>query len=255
MAGSTGNVQTTLTELERKLKELERDLQSVGKPADGAVASSNGALSRPAPLAGPAELGGPAPALTAVPTNPQPSLPADPEASRILEEARERIDALQAQLGELVRFRDELIASANRLVDEYSRAISSLLPDQPPPAADPALGDAAGERIPDAWASETAAAGPRGGHAAPQQFEGPLTVDAGPFRDIATLSAFEQAIARIPAVADVYVRGFEGDRALIDVQLAQPVAFLTELRGAATLPFTVAESGPGRVTLTVGHAA
>ncbi len=43
-------------------------------------------------------------------------------------------------------------------------------------------------------------------------FEGAVVVDAGPFRDITTLSSFEQALAHVPGAEDVYVRSFEGDR-------------------------------------------
>ena len=47
-----------------------------------------------------------------------------------------------------------------------------------------------------------------------------LTVAAGPFMSLDTVRDFEHALAEIPGVIDVAVRGYErGDRAIVDVQL------------------------------------
>ena len=54
-------------------------------------------------------------------------------------------------------------------------------------------------------------------------------LNAGPFTDIAALASFEQALARLPQAEDVYVRGFEGNRALVDIKLAAPLALLDEI--------------------------
>lgn len=307
MAGTPGDVQSTLSELERKLKELERDLQSVGQfdaPAEPAprLAEDPGratSLSEAAPLAGPSDFGGPGPspvpstvATHAPPVAPAPPL-ADPDAARIVQDARDRIGDLHGQLDELLRFREELVSTANRLVEEYSRVLASLqagtttprlAPAQPPQAvgappppapiavhpsraATPPVPGGTHEQIPDAWAAETAAAGPPspptpipaagayGGPDVDPVFEGHVSVDAGPFTDIATLSSFEQALARVAGVGDVYVRGFEGNRALIDVQLVRRVALISELHSVAPFGFTATDTSPGRVTLTVEHAA
>ena len=72
-----------------------------------------------------------------------------------------------------------------------------------------------------------------------QSYIGPVTIDAGPFTDIASLSAFEQAIARIPGVRDVYVRGFQGQRVVIDVEVGVPTVLVTELAALSPEPFVV----------------
>jgi hypothetical protein len=50
-----------------------------------------------------------------------------------------------------------------------------------------------------------------------------LTVAAGPFMSLDAVRDFERALAAIPGVIDVAVRGYErGDRAIVDVQLRDP---------------------------------
>jgi hypothetical protein len=87
------------------------------------------------------------------------------------------------------------------------------------------------------------------------QFEGQVVVNAGPFTDIATLGAFEQALGRLPRAEEVYVRGFEGNRALIDLRLAGPVRLLDEMRRSVPFPFGVVEVGHGMVTINVDAPA
>jgi hypothetical protein len=82
-------------------------------------------------------------------------------------------------------------------------------------------------------------------------FSGHVTVDAGPFTDIGTLSAFEQALGQVPGTQDVYVRGFEGSRALIDVVLGGSVALGAELRRTAPVGFSLAATGPNHVSITI----
>ena len=83
------------------------------------------------------------------------------------------------------------------------------------------------------------------------EFEGRVVVNAGPFTDIATLGAFEQALGRLPQAEDVFVHGFEGNRALIEVKLAAPVALLDEMRRALPFGFSVVEVEHGRITIDV----
>ena len=50
-------------------------------------------------------------------------------------------------------------------------------------------------------------------------------VDAGPFPGLAAVRAFEAALAALPGVAEVELRGFEAeDRAVFEVRLARPDA-------------------------------
>jgi hypothetical protein len=84
-------------------------------------------------------------------------------------------------------------------------------------------------------------------------FEGPVVIDAGPFTDIATLSTFEQGLARVAGVEDVYVSGFEGNRALVELRVAAPVALVREMRSRSGA-IDVAEAAPGRLRVDVRPA-
>jgi hypothetical protein len=83
---------------------------------------------------------------------------------------------------------------------------------------------------------------------------GSVVLNAGPFADIATLSAFEQALERVARISDVYVRGFEGNRALIDVKLEGSVRLVEEMRRSLPFGFSVTEADGGRVTLDIDAA-
>jgi cell division septum initiation protein DivIVA len=126
-----------------------------------------------------------------------------------------------------------------------------LAPAAPPPAPAPAPYPAGEEPVP-----PPAPAGPPPAAAAPgaagdNRFEGQVVINAGPFTDIATLGTFEQALARLPQAEDVYVRGFEGNRALIDLKLAGSVALLDEMRRSLPFGFGVVEVGRGTLTINV----
>ena len=82
-------------------------------------------------------------------------------------------------------------------------------------------------------------------------FEGQVIVNAGPFTDIGTLGAFEHAMATMPQVEDVYVRSFEGNRALIDVRLNSPVHLVDEMRRVLPFTFGIVEVGHQLLTINV----
>jgi hypothetical protein len=50
---------------------------------------------------------------------------------------------------------------------------------------------------------------------------GELGLSAGPFESTEAVRVFEQALAQLPGVHDVAVRGYEGSRAIFDVQLSE----------------------------------
>ncbi|MFL5847171.1 MAG: hypothetical protein ACJ762_21040, partial [Solirubrobacteraceae bacterium] len=84
-----------------------------------------------------------------------------------------------------------------------------------------------------------------------RSYVGAVVVDAGPFADITQLQAFEQSLAHVDGAEDVYVRSFEGNRALIDVRLSNQVPLVAELRNLLQLPITAREAGEGRLTVDV----
>jgi hypothetical protein len=86
-------------------------------------------------------------------------------------------------------------------------------------------------------------------------FNGHVAVDAGPFADIATLAAFEQALRAVPHAEDVYVRSFESHRALLELRLSSEVALVFELRRVCEQAFDVEHADGGRLTLTMHSTA
>lgn len=226
------DVTSTLSDLERKLVDLERELQSVASAPPRAAA---GGLERPA--------GG----VATAPPGAEPAV---------------RIDDLRGQIADLVRFRDQLESAAKDLMAEYDRLVERLQGGGPAPAAAAAPPVAQPHTAPPPIAAPIAEAHapaeppmpgtspiPGPGVDESTMFEGAVVVDAGPFSDITTLSAFEQAMTRIPGAQDVYVRSFEGVRALIDVRLADPIPLVQALRESLALPMTLREASDGRVVV------
>ena len=85
-------------------------------------------------------------------------------------------------------------------------------------------------------------------------FEGRVELGAGPFYDIASLSAFERGLASLPCVVEASVRRFEASHAVVDVRLAAPVALVRELRRTLESDFSVRDVADGRVRLTFDEA-
>ena len=83
----------------------------------------------------------------------------------------------------------QLLASSNELLDAYRAVIDRLRHPEP---------------------------------AQPDWDPNELTVDVGPFASLHAVRAFEAALATLPGVASVRVRGYErGDHAIIEVQLVK----------------------------------
>jgi hypothetical protein len=202
------DVQSTLNELERKLRELQSE------------------------LAAPDAVGTP----TAEPPPPPP--PPPPAAG-----------AIEAQLEELLRFRDQLTEAATKLVEDYSRLleqISRAAGEAPAPAAPPPPTPSAGHVTfpvppPAAPSPESAL------------HSGNVEIEAGPFADIAELAAFEHAVRRVPNAEDVVVPTFDGGRAVVELRLAAEMPLVFELRRASDRAFDVEHSEPGRLVLAM-HA-
>jgi hypothetical protein len=253
------DVTTTLGELERKLKELERELETVGRggeldsdpaqggwtpvpdppqehaagpsPATPLTAMWHGTADADAPPTPPA-FNGVAPVPVTPPAAPWPPAAAPPAYAPPPAHAAAPAYApppppptppagLHRQLDELLAFRDRLVHTTDDLVSELSRVLTELGVGVAPDPADTLL-------------------------------SGDVTVEAAPFGDLATLAAFEQALQRVPGVAGVYVRALDAGRAAIDVRLSGPVALAAALRATAPLPFAVTDVRDGRLTLAIG---
>jgi hypothetical protein len=220
VADQGSDVASTLNELERKLRALEADLQSaIGEPQPPLVLSPQPSVpDAPAPVAPVAAVTEPAHAPLS------PLTDEDPE--RIVSEARRRISDLRTELDELALTREQIAETANELVNGYNRALNERPARVPPPVPQPLTPE----------------------HTI---LQGAVAIDAGFFRDITSLSAFEQSIARVPGVVGVHVRAFAEGRAVIDAQLSHPIALGAELARHAPLRFTVTEAGPEHLMLAI----
>lgn len=226
------DVASTLNDLERKLRALESDLQSaIAEPA------APPAVPQPPPAAPPPDLAPPpvADAPVAPPSIYAPPPLTDGEPEEIVSEARLRITDLRAELDELARTREEIAKTANELINGYNRVLNE--PAAPAPVTAPPTSSA--PIIPRPLRPEDTIQ------------QGPVAIDAGFFRDLTSLSAFEQALARVPGVVGVHVRGFTQGRAVIDAQLSHPIPLGAELARHAPLRFTVTEAGPQHLMLAI----
>ena len=77
-------------------------------------------------------------------------------------------------------------------------------------------------------------------------FDTAIELDAGPFGDLGSLTAFEQALAALPGVSEVYIRGFEAGRATIDLSLHAPAPLLEEMTERLPYVLDVASQGTGQ---------
>jgi hypothetical protein len=207
------DLEASLAEMDRKLRELQRELALVS-PQAGEEAEEP----EPAP-----------------PPQAPPAPPPVPPAA--IEQTTERVADLGRRIDELQRLREELDEATRALREDYDRAGPAAVTAAANPAAEP------GPAAAPAPAAQPAEA----------TFSGDVVINAGPFADMATLSAFELALSRLPGSADAYVRSFEGHRALVEVRLEQPVDLLAELRRTLPFRFDVVAVGRAEVTLTLGR--
>jgi hypothetical protein len=114
------------------------------------------------------------------PAPPEPAPPPEPVPDPI----ESVVEAAAARVGELGRRIDDLARLRDDL-DGATQALRDEYRNRPAPAASP----------------------------------DEVVLEAGPFADIASVSAFEQALAQVPGVEDAIVRSVEGNRAIIDVRL------------------------------------
>ena len=256
------DVAAALGELERKLRDLEDELQAAPRdmrhragapdvPVEAPPAAApvmppgpSEGVSAPAPVAFAAA---PPPFTPAAPLSPAPPVAFAAAPAPAFEAAPAPPPAVDP-LEELGRFRDELERAGRAFLAAYDRALTALqsatalaitAPEAPAAPAPPVAPPPAAPLPPPRASVEEIV------------LHGTITVDAGPFTDIATLSAFEQAMRSTAGVREVQVRGFEGSCVFLDVVLDRPVALGAALRRAAPVPFTLTQPGPSRLSIAV----
>jgi cell division septum initiation protein DivIVA len=84
-----------------------------------------------------------------------------------------------------------------------------------------------------------------------QLFETKVELDAGPFADFGSLSAFERALALLPRVEDVYVRRLAADRALIELTLGEEGPLIAAMRESLPYEFAVRDASSTTLVLDV----
>ncbi len=114
------------------------------------------------------------------------------DAARIRTEAAQELDAVRGQLDELLRLRATASKTMRGVVEEFERIAGRLdAPDD-----EPAENDQPDDRS--------------------------VEIEAGPFPDVVSLSAFERALEQLPEVTGIQIRRFEDSRATIDLTLELP---------------------------------
>lgn len=148
---------------------------------------------------------------------------AEEQAAKLRHEAGLRVGDAASRLEDLLLVREQLLGELRGLLRSYSELIGEheagpLERSGHTEPARPALPAAAAPAV-------------DGGGLFPTHVE----LDAGPFGDFAELSAFERALARLPKVEDVYIRGFGDERAVIELSLTEQTPLAHDL--STKLPY------------------
>jgi hypothetical protein len=189
------------------------------------------------------------------------------DAARIRADATLDAERARGQVDELLRLRDTLVQTMRGVISDFDYAVGrvekgeSVLPAEPTAAPVEAAANGNGNGHANGHGNGNGngngaahVALPRGPEDE-QRFEGRVELDAGPFGDFAALSSFERSLSRLGGVEDVYVRRFSGDRALIELTLAHPLALVAEMRDQMPYGLELEAIEPGRLAVTVAVAA
>ncbi len=155
---------------------------------------------------------------------------ASEQASTLRHQAGLRVGDAASRLEDLLRVREQLLGELRGLVGSYADLLGEHEGGKLEPSARP------GEQSsPDSPSPPLLSAAPPAGSTglSPRHVE----LDVGPFVDFAELSAFERALARLPKVDDVYIRGFGDERAVIELSLTEQTPLAHDL--STKLPYGV----------------
>jgi hypothetical protein len=197
-----------LAEIDKRLRTIQTGL--VTEPAASAVGAHTASSPPPPAPAAPAPTA-PAPSDTAPELPPRVEVP-EPGASAaglravpartddqsLLADAQSLLADAVAQLRELAVAHEHLLGSTRDLLSEYERAVTEA------------------RSTPAAAARTSSAEGAGAGEEVRS-----LTVTGGPFASTESVRGFERALAALPGVSGVELRGYEGgNRAILDVHLS-----------------------------------
>lgn len=222
-------LRTGLADIDRKLRALQEELAAADS-GDAAAAGLPASTPVPPPPPAPA----PSPPAEASRTAEDLALAiisrAEEQASRIVDEAHERVVALNRQAEQLMALRDDLRQSARELLDRYTSALAQIEQDTAGPA----------------WSSAPARPEP------PRGVTGAFAIVAEPFAQVAELAAFSQALERIRGAQHITIHSFDGRRAEIGVTFSVPVALVRELHRVIPFAIEVTAERPDGLDLRLG---
>lgn len=204
----------------RPLSPLEETPRRI--PPTIAAAPYAAAPPAPAPAPSPAPVAAPASAARSSASEAvvrQTILEAEEEARRVVDNARDRI----AEIG----------ARTRALLEHSLGAAPEPAPETPP-----------------APTRRRRALAPR---ATPEQrsYHGAVTVEAGPFADVGQLDEFEDALASVPGIEDVYIRTFERYYAHFELSIAEPTSLIAELQARVPEQLRLIDAGDRELRLEI----
>jgi hypothetical protein len=205
-------------------------------------------------------------------------------AARARADAHKRIEETGNQFGALLRMKDNLLEQMRATVSDFESTISQVerteltvpplpvesVPEEPEPQVELEVVDdlapvpdpepdsvPEAEPEPEALPEPPPAAALVGASTAAepgeqQVFETSVELDAGPFADFGSLSAFERSLAALPGVEDVYVRRLADDRAIIELTLAEKASLLPAMR--ESLPYEIVARAASSTSLVLDVA-
>jgi hypothetical protein len=286
---SWGSIQTSLTEMERRLGELQDQLvprqritHAQGSthimPATGVAHGAVGASAGGAGLAtGASAQASASSAIGAVDTVRAGLVPppfgADPAARQSAEEilnqaratahevltaAEAQVSVVKEQIERLLQARETLKGSLVSALAECESLLQGLERGEQPRQ------HVSGERLPGGSPSGRGSDGigsalvdglpfaPAPGVSTPEQlsmFEGDVSLRVGPLRDISQVDTLEIALLQVPGAERVEVKEFAGRDAVAVIKLFQPVPLVEELRRVLPFQFEVAAAHADALTL------
>ncbi len=236
VGGQAGSA-AMLAELAGRVQQLHQELDAIRRGAEPA--------SPPPPAPAPPR------ALHAVAPAPEPGRgeQAPPPARRSPAgvdptEQAAGAEVIQVILAQAEHEAGEALAEAGRRIDDIRARARALLE-----AALPAPADRGRMAPPLRWLSRTPATRP----ARPelQTYAGAVMVEVGPFTSVVQLSEFEDALASVPGVQEVYIRTFERRQAHFELYASQPTTLIAELQARAPDALYVIEATERHVRLEI----
>jgi hypothetical protein len=178
---------------------------------------------------------------------------AQEQAAKTRSEAYSSKETIGAQVEELLALRDSLVQSLRGVIRDFDFAVERVERGDSVFAAETAVEEV--EAAPRGDGAQAKSQGRDYGAEDGQLFDGQIELEAGPFPDFASLSAFERALGRLPKVEDVYVRRLTGERALIELSLAEPLALVEAMRDFLPYELEIGQAERGRLALTLYAAS